>query len=151
MVSNIDIGISGPTYRFPIEEGKTHEFAAAVGATNPVYFEEKTPLIPPTFLGISGRFWGYTFDEPGNTPLAEVDIDRSLLLHAEEEYDFPNGLPRAGTELFARTYIQDVREKEGKRGGKMTFVVSETEYKTESGEIACLSRMTVVRTENAAG
>jgi len=150
MVSQADIGVSGPVYRFPLEEGKAHEFARAIGAKNPVFFEEKHPLVTPTYLGISGRFWGYTFDAPGETNLAAIDIDRSLLLHAEEEYEFPNGLPRAGEDLFVRTFVSDVREKEGRTGGKMTFVVSETEYKTEDGETVCLSRMTVVKTENAA-
>jgi len=147
MVSKNDVGATGPIYRFPIEEGKVREFAGAIGwALN----DDSKPEIPPTFLGIAGRLWGYTFDDPKDTALAAVDIDRSLLLHAEEEYEFPGDVPRVGDTLFVRTYIKDVFEREGKRGGKMTFVVAETEFKNDADVIVAFSRQTVVKTESAA-
>jgi len=149
MVSVKDIGICGPPFRFPVEEGKVRELARAVGATDPAYLHGTTPLAPPTFLGIAGRFWGYTFDEPRDTPLAAVELDRSLLLHAEEEYEYPNGLPRAGIVLTAQTRIKDVIEKDGRRGGKLVFVITETEFRGPSGSIVAVSRQTVVKTEKA--
>jgi len=149
MVSANDIGLSGPPYRFPIEEGKVKEFARSIGATDSVYLDGETPLALPTFLGIAGRFWGYTLDDPKDSALAAVDLDRSLLLHAEEEYEYPNGLPRAGTVLTAQTRIKDVTQKIGKRGGKLTFVVTETEFKDQAGMIVAVSRQTIVKTETA--
>ena len=149
MVSVKDIGISGPPFRFPVEEGKVRELARALGTSDPAYLDGSTPLVPPTFLGIAGRFWGYTFDDPRDTALAAVDLDRSLLLHAEEEYEYPNGLPRAGTELTARTFIKDVIEKDGARGGKLVFVTTQTEFRDSSGSIVAVSRQTVVKTEKA--
>jgi hypothetical protein len=145
MASKDDIGVSGPDYRFPIEEGKAREFDRATGGTG-----SDLTCVPPTFLAVGGRLWGYTFDDPHDTDLARVDIDRSLLLHAEEEFEYPDGPPPIGVQLTARTYVKDVFEREGKRGGAMTFVVSETEYKDPAGRVVGWSRTTVVKTEAAA-
>ncbi len=149
MVSKSDVGVSGPWFEVPLERGKVREFARAIKADLPEYLAETNPHIPPTFLVVAGRFWGYTFDEPGDTALAQVEIDRSILLHAEEEYEFFGPPPRAGTTLRARTKIADVYEKEGRRGGKLIFVVSETEFQDAQGRPVAVSRTTVVKTESA--
>jgi hypothetical protein len=149
VVSKSDVGIAGPWFDVPLERGKIREFARAIKADLPEYMVESKPYIPPTFLVTAGRFWGYTFDDPGETALAQVSIDRSILLHAEEEYEFFGPPPRAGTTLRARTKIADVYEKEGRRGGKLVFVVSETEFQDESGRSVAVSRTTVVKTESA--
>ena len=87
-------------------------------------------MAAPTFLGIAGRFWGYTLDDPKDSALAAVDLDRSLLLlHAVKEYGYPYGLLRAGIVRTAQTRFKDVAEKTGQRDGKLTFVVTETEFK----------------------
>ena len=149
MVSANDIGLFGPPYRFPIEEGKVKEFSSIDRSNRFCLPRWRDALALPTFLGIAGRFWGYTLDDPKDSALAAIDLDRSLLLHAEEEYEYPNGLPRAGTVLTAQTRIKDVTEKTGKRGGKLTFVVTETEFKDQAGVIVAVSRQTIVKTETA--
>lgn len=149
MISKSDIGISGPDFEVAIERGKIREFARAIKACLSEYMDARNPPVPPTFLVTAGRFWGYTFDDPGNTALAQIDVDRSLLLHAEEEYEFFGPLPRAGSTLTARTRVTDVYEKEGRRGGKLIFIVSETEFRDEQGANVAVSRTTVVKTESA--
>jgi len=149
MVAESDIGVSGPTYKFPVELGKVREFARATGYTDPAYFEQENPRIPISFLGVAGRMWGYTFDDPKDTPLADVEIDRSLLLHAGEEYEIVGEFPRAGDVLFVRTYIKNVFLKEGRKGGTMTFVTTETEFKNEGGDLVAKSEQTVVKTASA--
>lgn len=146
MVSQRDIGVSGPEYRFVIEEGKVREFASAIGWRLDPGSE---PIIPPTFLGVAGRWWGYTLDEPGQTDLSRIEIDRSLLLHAEEEYEFHGAPPRAGDEYAVRTFVKECYEKTGKRGGRLIFVVTETEYRNKEGGLAAIGRQTVVQTETS--
>ena len=51
--------------------------------------------------------------------------------------------------LTAQTRIKDVTEKIGKRGGMLTFVVTETEFKDQAGMIVAVSRQTIVKTETA--
>jgi len=144
MIGKEAIGVSGPVYQFPIELGKVREYAKAIDANHQIYFNEQTPPIPPGFLGIAGRFWGYTFDDPGDTDLAQLDIDRSIRLHAEEEYEFYSDYPKAGDTLAVRTYIKDVFTKQNPKG-KMVFVVSETEFKDQNGNLIAHQRQTVVK------
>jgi len=149
MVDTTSIGLTGHEYQFPLERGKAREFAQAVKAHDPVYFAVDTPLSHPTFLATAGRFWGYTFDTPGDSVFASVDLDRSLLLHAEEEFVFYGPPPCAGMTLLAQTKITDVARKEGRKGGTMLFVVTETSYKNEHGDLIAVSRTTVVKTQDS--
>jgi hypothetical protein len=143
------VGICGPRYEFQVEKGKLREFASAVGADHPAYLSADAPVVPPTFLTIAGRLWGYTFDQPGATALAAVPFDRSLLLNGEEEFEYPGELPRAGARLWGQTCVRDVYTKQGKRGGSLTFVVVETRFEDDAGVLVALQRQTLVKTEKA--
>jgi hypothetical protein len=143
------VGVTGPKFEFVVELGKLREFARATSASHEEYLSSPNPVVPPTFLTIAGRFWGYTFDEPGDTPLADIPFDRSMLLNAEEEFEFPGPLPRAGMKLWAQTRIVDVYEKQGRRGGALTFIVAETVFKSDVGELVARQKQTVVKTEKA--
>lgn len=143
-------GVSAPTFVFPVEMGKVREFATATGSSHTEYFATETPVVPPTFL-ISGlMFWGYTLDYPRDSAFAQLDLDRSMLLHAEEEFDFPGQPPNAGQKLTAQSRISEVTHKKGRRGGELLFVVTETEFRDQSGRLVARNRNTVVKTERAA-
>jgi len=147
----LEPGISAPPFVFPIELGKVKEFATATGSSHPDYFATDTPVVPPTFL-ISGlMFWGYTLDYPRDSAFARVDLDRSMLLHAEEEFEFPGEPPIAGQKLTAQSRISEVTRKQGRRGGDLLFVVTETEFRDLSGRLVARNRNTVVKTEKPAG
>jgi hypothetical protein len=143
------IGVTGPKYEFSVELGKIREFARATNANHDEYLSSPNPVVPPTFLTIAGRFWGYTFDAPGDTPLADIPFDRSMLLNAEEGFEFLGALPRAGMRLWAQTRVADVYEKQGRRGGMLTFIVAETVFESDTGEVVARQRQTVVKTERA--
>ena len=149
MVDRSAIGVTGPVYEFVVEKGKVREFAHATKSTDPAHLDAAEPLIPATFLTIAGRFWGYTFDSPGDTDLARIDVDRNLLLNAEEEFEFFGPPPRAGQRLLAQTGITDVFTKQGRRGGLLTFIVTETTFRSESGDAVAALRQTIVQTEKA--
>jgi hypothetical protein len=143
------VGVCGPRYEFQVEKGKVREFARAIGADHLAYLADDNPVVPPTYLTIAGRYWGYTFDMPGDTALASVDIDRSLLLNGEEDFEYPHGLPRAGARLWGQTCIKDIYTKAGKRGGQLTFIVVETRFVDDAGELIAVQRQTLVKTEAA--
>jgi hydroxyacyl-ACP dehydratase HTD2-like protein with hotdog domain len=71
------------------------------------------------------------------------------VLHGGQEFIFHGPPPRAGTKLTAQTRIEDIYEKEGKRGGTMTFVVGVTEFRDEQGNLVAESRGTTIETGRA--
>jgi hypothetical protein len=150
-MSELKPGIAAPPFVFPIERGKIREFALATGSSHPDYLSALQPVIPPTFLISSLMFWGYTLDCPGDSAFAQLDLDRAMLLHGEEEFEFPAGPPRAGDVLHAQSRITEVSRKQGKRGGELLFIVTETEFRNASGQLVARNRNTVVKTEKPAG
>ena len=131
-------------YEMPIERGKIREFAIACMTKNPEYVENKTPVVEPTFLTTS-NFWR----SGATSPLAQVGIDLKRLLHGGQEYVFHGVPPRAGTELTMQTRIDKIYEKEGKRGGTMSFVIAVTEFRDEQGNLVAETRATTIETGRA--
>jgi hypothetical protein len=144
------IGITGPEFELPIERGKIREFALALGATDPAYIEDPKPLAPPTLLTIATHIWGYSLEQPRGSVFGELKIDASLLLHAEEEYEFFGETLRAGEILRGRTSIAEAYDKIGRRGTKLTFYVFETQFLGALGALRARSRTTVVQTTEPA-
>jgi hypothetical protein len=55
--------------------------------------------------------------------------------------------PAAGTRLKCRSRIESIYDKEGRRGGKLTFAVMVTEFRDETGKLVAEARLTGVETE----
>jgi len=70
-------------------------------------------------------------------------------MHAEQEYVFHGPPPRAGTRLTCRSRIAEMYDKQGKRGGTLTFVVMVTEFRDPSGKLVAEAKMTAVETGQA--
>jgi hypothetical protein len=51
--------------------------------------------------------------------------------------------------LTGVTKVADVLEKEGGRGGKMTLLITETEYTNQKGEKVAMARATLIETGQA--
>jgi hypothetical protein len=141
-------GKSGTPFRMVVEEGKVREFARAVKSSNPAYRAEGQPpaTSPVTFLA-SSAFW----QGPDSSPLRGMSLNWERILHGEQEFTFPGAPPAAGTELTAQVRIDRVFEKEGRRGGTMTFVEIVTEYRDSSGAVVAESRSTMIETSRAPG
>ena len=137
-------GKRGKPFRVVVEEGKVREFARAVKSSNPAYMEGPQATSPATFLA-SSAFW----QRPENSPWGDSRLNWQRILHGEQEFVFPGPPPAAGTELTAETRIDRVFEKEGKRGGTMTFVEVVTEYRDSSGAVVAEARSTVIETGKA--
>lgn len=67
-------------------------------------------------------------------------------LHAEQHYEYHKPLT-AGTVLTATTKPGESWEKEGRRGGKLHFSESITEYRDQHGDLVVTARSVGVRTE----
>jgi hypothetical protein len=137
-------GAAGTPFRMPLERGKILEFAAATRSDNPAYWEDEHPVVPPTFL-TTQMFWQEWAGDAAN-PWHHVELDQRRGMHAEQEYVFYGPPPRAGTTLTARSRIEDVYTKAGRRGGTLTFAVMVTEFRDDAGRLVAEARLTGVET-----
>jgi acyl dehydratase len=137
------LGVWGPEQTMRVELGKIREFAKAVKDPNPAYADASGALAPPTFLMTLAHWIG----DLGQTRSA-VKLDYRRLLHGEQEFEYVRPI-RVGDTLTFRSRTKDVFEKAGKRGGKMLFVIGETEFKNQRGEVVAYTRNTAIETEGA--
>jgi acyl dehydratase len=72
-------------------------------------------------------------------------MDLKRVLHGEQEFEYLKPI-YAGDVLTAVTKVADIYEKTGSRGGKMTFVVMDTEFTNQKGEKVAISRGVTVET-----
>jgi hypothetical protein len=135
------IGTTDEPFTMTVERGKVREFARATMSENPDYLDDPAPPIEPTFL-TSVSFW----NPPGQSVFSKVKMDLRRVLHGGQEYVFHGPPPRAGTELTVQTRVDDIYEKVGKRGGTMTFVVTVTEFRDQTGKVVAEARSTAIET-----
>lgn len=137
------LGVWGPASTMRVETGKIREFARAVKDPNPVFMDETGALAPPTFL-MTIAHW---LRDLGQTRSA-VKLDYRRLLHGEQDFEYVAPI-RAGDVLTFRSRTKEVFEKQGKRGGTMTFVIGETEFTNQRGEVVAYMRNTAIETADA--
>jgi N-terminal half of MaoC dehydratase len=124
------IGVAGEPVTSTVEAGHVQRFAVAIGDPNPRWQKEA----PPTFL----------------VALAPV----SLHLSEAEEYGkgwlnggnrFESFAPvKVGDRITATGRVADVYEKSGS-SGNLLFIIFETDYVNQSGELAGRLRGTMIR------
>ena len=112
---------------FPVERGKIREFASAICDPNPVYRDPevarrqgfKDVLMPVTFPGT------FTFHLGSENAVMEImeqlDMDAAKSVHGSFEVSYERPVC-AGETLRGEVTIGKIYQKEGKRGGIMTFV-----------------------------
>jgi hypothetical protein len=142
VVNKNTVGRTGPKFDIVVERGKIREFASATGSARPEYLDDPEPVSPPTFL-TTVAFWQ---PDEANDIYRELDIDLRRLLHGEQEFVFLREPPRAGTVLHAQATVEEIYEKEGRRGGVMTFVVMRTDFSDDDGAVVAQSRSTLIET-----
>lgn len=136
-----------------VEKGAIARFAEAVGDPNPIYWDEEyakksnygSIIAPPGFFGWPVR-------RPRSTDAPEVimgargpDLAAAgypRILDGGVEYDFIKPI-RAGDTLTASSMIKDIAEREG-RTGKMVFMIRETTYTNQDGEVVAKARGTTI-------
>jgi acyl dehydratase len=139
------IGRSGGPVTMHVEFGKIREFAQAIKDDNPVYFDEQQAkaeaggVMPPPTFTMTQAFW-----DEGQGRI-ELDLDLRRVLHGEQEFEYLRPV-YAGDSLTARGRISNVEKRPGKRGGEMTVVTLETEYKNQRGEVCLYARSAIIET-----
>jgi hypothetical protein len=135
------VGREGEPYVMAVERGKIREFARGTMSQHPGFLDDPVPVAPPTFL-MTAAFW----EAPGANVIREVMGGQlGRVLHAEQEFVFHGPPPRAGTELDVSSRVSDAYEKEGKRGGTLSFVVGTTEFRS-AGRLVAEMKQTIVIT-----
>ena len=139
------IGRSGQPTTMRVEFGKVREFARAIKDDNPIYFDEAYAqreaggVMPPPTFTMTQAFW----DEAASR--IDHGLDMRRVLHGEQEFEYVRPV-YAGDTLTAQARISSVERRPGKRGGEMTLVTLETEYKNQSGEVCLYARSTIIET-----
>lgn len=141
-------------FELPVERGKVREFARAVGATDPLFYDpeharaEGFPdvLAPPTFTVT--QIWQISREEREARLGANLDYGR--VLHGEQEFVYTR-LPFAGEVLKGVMRISKDFTKEGKRGGQMRFVTYETRFTDAQDEEVLTAYYTLIETSKDPG
>lgn len=134
-----------------VEQGKVEEFSSAVHDDNPAHRDE-TAAAEQGFEGIPApltfvRTSMFPRYRPEGVPRLgfDIGIDIRRELHGEHEFEFERPV-RVGDRLTGVSTLEDVYQREGGRGGTMTFFVIETEYRDETDETVVTERLTVIET-----
>lgn len=167
--------------RFPVEAGHILTFARAIGDTAQRYSDASfaatgfaNVTAPPTFVQASAQFdpdyplrprpgapWMGTpvqrsepraddasvSDEHSAAPNASAD---SQVLHAEQSFHFVRPV-RVGDVLRSHTRTGKSWDKQGRRGGRMTFEELITEYRDSEGELVVTATAVTVTTARTPG
>ena len=153
--------------RFPVETGHIMMFARAIGDPNPVYYEESAEatemgevIAPPTFVMAAAQFdpdwplrprpgeaWLGSGGEPSGTA-GSSGSPGGTGLHAEQHFTYHRPI-RPGDVLTAERRDGNRWEKQGRRGGKLLFSETITEYRNQDGVLCVTARSVGVQTERA--
>jgi acyl dehydratase len=159
-------------YEFPVDRTAILTFAAALGETNRIYWDEAyargTPLggviAPPTFPNASAH-WNPFAGLRGVRRIPAVPLRPEArnegrgasaaggggiarLLHGEQRFEYHQPM-RAGMRLTVSSHPGKTWEKEGKRGGKLRMSETVTEYRDERGELVVTATSVGIITEKA--
>jgi len=148
MVDKSVIGVETPGSTIVVERGKIMECARSILDDNPGYFGEDPPPTPT--YSMAQAHW--PMPESGSSQgevFRKLGLDLLRVLHAGQEFEYLGEI-EVGDVLTSKSRIADIYEKEGKRGGTLTFVVSETTFTNQRGEDVLISRSTIVQTSKAA-
>lgn len=133
-------GSRSPAIEWAVERGKIWEFARACLNPSDAY-RARDAVAPPTFP----RTLAFWTSPRGGERRGRGGMDMRRVLHGEQEFEYVRPV-RAGDVLTASSSVKDSYEKEGKRGGTMRFVITETVFRDPGGEIVAYSRSTTIET-----
>jgi acyl dehydratase len=125
------IGTVVDEFAFAVEPGKVREFALAI--------QEPSDGVPLTFTVVASHYR----DARAAVEKLGLDIKRVVVGEVEWEYTRPVVV---GDQLSARRVVAGVKTREGARGGSMTLVTLETEFRDAHGEVALRQREVLIET-----
>lgn len=155
--------------RFPVEAGQILLFARALGDENRIYADPEYArgsepggvIAPPTFSVSSAHFdpeydrrpqpgvrWFGSGREAVGASEGVFNSEGGSGFHAEQRFIYHRPL-RAGETLGVETREGERWQKQGRRGGVLTFSETITEFRDEAGELVLTSIEVGVGTEKA--
>ena len=155
---------------FPVESGHVMMFARSIGDANKIYYDEDYAkatdqgaiIAPPTFVQSSAQFdpdyflrpkvgeeWFGSAKGPTGITKKKESSSGGGGLHAEQHYVYHRQL-KVGDVLTAENKPGKNWEKEGRRGGKLMFNETVTEYRDQNEELVITATGVGVRTERPA-
>ncbi len=138
-----------------VAPGKVAEFARAVRDDNPAHYDADAAAergfdavpAPLTFTRVSA----FPHNRPAGVEGTGFDLGlEPVVIHGEQAYEFERPLV-AGDVLDGETTLAEVYQREGRRGGTMTFVEYETAYHDQDGDLVVTDRSTAIETEQSVG
>ncbi|MBQ0720822.1 MAG: MaoC family dehydratase N-terminal domain-containing protein [Gammaproteobacteria bacterium] len=164
-------------FKFQVDASQIMLFARSVGDKNPIYHDKEYAsgtevggiVAPPTFVQASAQYdpkfplrptigeawFGSGKEATGLKPKAKESGDKekksgdsARMLHAEQQYIYHKPI-RPGDELTVTTKRGKSWEKEGRRGGTMSFSETITEFRDASGDLVVTATSVGVTTGKA--
>lgn len=137
---------------FAVEAGKVEEFARAVKDDNPAHRDEEAAAAqgfdripaPLTFERVSSFPRYRALEGTG----IDIGFREEYAIHGEQAYEIERPM-QVGDVLTGETTLTDVYQRDGGRGGTMTFAELETEYTNQDGETVMVARATAIETAGA--
>jgi len=122
-------------FSFAVEAGKVREFARAI-------MDPSSEGVPLTFSVVAGHH------RDAQAAVIKLGLDIKKVVVGEVEWSYERPLA-VGDQLSGRRVVADVKTREGSRGGTMTLVTLETEFRDAAGEIALRQREVLIETGGA--
>lgn len=155
------------SYEFPVDRTQVMLFARSLLDIRPEYSDPDDPatkavggiVVPPTFVQCSAHwdpdyFLDLTRPRKGAPPVHRSEQagggggGMARGLHAEQHYEYHHPI-HVGDVLTVTQRPGNRWEKEGRRGGKLLFSESVTEYRNQDGVLCVTATSVGVQTERA--
>ncbi len=154
--------------KFPIEAGHIMQFARAIGDSNPIYSDSEyaehtevgSVIAPPTFLQACQHYeenfplrpqadkpWFGSAKQAIGEGQAPGSEGGGIGLYAEHHYEYHQPV-RPGDVLHSKQREGKCWQKQGKRGGQLTFQEYITEFYNQHDERVVTSTIIGVQTEH---
>ena len=143
MLDKKTIGHEFPSFTVEVEKGRLMFFAKAIGETNPIYTDESAAKetgyrglpAPPT------NPFSLDLDGPELLPVVGMlNLDIARILHGSQEFEYHAPIC-AGDRITVTSRISDIFDK---KGGALEFVVMESSYSNQDGDLVAQARNTLV-------
>lgn len=134
------VGTSYPAYRYEVSRAKIHEYARAIGETDPRYLSEGDDLVaPPTFAAC------FTITQGGEAAFADPELGtHHSLVHGAQRYVFGERPLRPGDVLTCTPRVADISAR-----GANEYMVLEVDCRFGDGSLAVRSEETIVFFDSA--
>jgi hypothetical protein len=129
------IGLLVDEFSFAVEAGKVREFARAI-------LDPAADGVPLTFSVVAGHH------RDARAAVVKLGLDIKKVVVGEVEWAYERPLV-VGDQLSGRRVVADVKTREGSRGGTMTLVTLETEFRDAAGGVALRQREVLIETGGA--